>query len=203
MADPVLAIRRTLEKEGKYSDHPKDPGGETVWGIARKKNPAWEYWPQWDRLKARLGTAKAADEAEVLKAVGLWYETEPTGPWVQIRGAYITSQWIADELFDTATNTGAGVAAGFLQRTLNALNRSDLGAGQLWEQLEVKGGIGPKTLAALRTALTRGFGPTIWQYLNALQGAFYISLAEKDPRFEAFVRGWALRVFERNLSEFR
>jgi lysozyme family protein len=135
-------------------------------------------------------------------ARNFWYKTAPDGPWVKIRGPEISSQWIADELFDTATNAYHITAAEFLQRILNVLNRSDLAGGTLWEELEIKGGIGPKTLGALRTALDRGFGPDIYVYLNCLQGAFYIRIAELDPTKEAFVRGWRKRISGRDISKF-
>lgn len=192
-----------MAAEGKYSNNPRDPGGETVWGIARNRIKDWPFWPRWDQLKKSMGWTAASEAPETLAAVAYWYQNAPDGPWVKVRGSDISSQWIADELFDTATNTGPAVAAAFLQRTLNVLNRSDLAGAPLWEELEVKGGIGPKTLGALRAALARGMGPAVFQYLNALQGAFYIELAEHKPKFEAFVRGWALRLADRNMKEFR
>jgi lysozyme family protein len=202
MADFMTAFLETKGVEGKYSNHPRDTGGETVWGIARLKVADWVFWPRWDSFKAELGLEAACDHPETLAAVQSWYETSANGPWVKIRGPEIQSQWIANELFDTATNAYHLTAAEFLQRTLNALNRSDMATGPMWEELEVRGGIGPRTLGALREAMARGLGPVIFTYLNCLQGAFYIRLAEIRPENEAFVKGWARRISNRNLSDF-
>lgn len=203
MADPLIAIYRTKGAEGAYSNHPNDSGGETLWGISRNNTPTWFFWESWDVLKQSPDPWARANLDEVKKACLEWYEMNPDSPWSKIRGSEIPSQWIADELFDTATNAYHLTAAEFLQRTLNILNRSDRDAGLLWEELEVRGGIGPRTLGALREALARGMGPEIWKYLNALQGAFYVRIAELNPSLEAFTRGWAKRIFERDLSQFQ
>lgn len=203
MADFLTSLILTKGKEGKYSNHPKDPGGETVWGKARAKDPGWWFWNHFDGLKEQMGPVKACDDPETLAAIRGFYEKDPAGPWVRIRGAEISCQWIADEMFDTATNAYWTEANRFLQRTLNCLNRSDLAGGPLWDEMKMDGQLGPKTMASLNTALARGMGKDIWKYLNVLQGGLYFTLAEKDPKFEAFFRGWSARVFERDLKDFR
>lgn len=45
----------TLVDEGVYSNDPNDPGGETKWGIARKRHPeisdaAWALWTARDSM---------------------------------------------------------------------------------------------------------------------------------------------------------
>ena len=95
---------------------------------------------------------------------------------------------VAAELFDTGVNMGAGVAASFLQRALNALNR---GAAD-WPDVAVDGRVGPATLAALdRFLRTRPAGETVLvRALEALQGERYVALAERRPANEAFLYGW-------------
>src|SRR3546814_19069946 len=58
---------------------------------------------------------------------------------------------LAAELFDTGVNMGPPVAAGFLQRALNALNRG----ARDYADIAVDRRLGPRTLAALRGFLDR------------------------------------------------
>jgi lysozyme family protein len=96
---------------------------------------------------------------------------------------------IAAELFDTGVNMGPKVAATFLQRALNALNRG----GRDYADIAVDGAIGPATLAALTGFLrTRGSGGerVLLKAIEALQGERYLRLAETRPANEAFLYGW-------------
>ena len=96
---------------------------------------------------------------------------------------------IAAELFDTAVNMGPGVATGFLQRALNALNRN----GRDYADMAVDGAIGPATLAALTAFLDhRGTAGelVLIKAVEALQGERYLGLAERRPANEAFLYGW-------------
>jgi lysozyme family protein len=96
---------------------------------------------------------------------------------------------LAAELFDTAVNMGVPTAIGFLQRSLNALNRN----GRDYADIAVDKALGPATIAALARFLALR-GPHAQQVLiraaEALQGARYISLAEARPANEAFLYGW-------------
>jgi len=81
------------------------------------------------------------------------------------------------------------VAGKYLQRSLNALNQR----GTFYSDVPVDGDVGPVTIAALRTFLRlRGVPGTtvLLRALNALQGAFYIELAERREKDEDFVYGW-------------
>ena len=104
---------------------------------------------------------------------------------------------LAAELFDTGVNMGPAVAAGFLQRALNALNRG----GSDYADIMVDGAVGPKTFAALDAFLARrgAAGEAVLvKAIDALQGARYVEIAERRPANEAFVYGWlANRVGER------
>ena len=82
-------------------------------------------------------------------------------------------------------------AARFLQRTLNVLNVK----GTKYSDLVVDGVIGPRTIEALKRALTVApwYRLCILRALDSLQCVRYVELAERHPKFESFVPGW-LRV---------
>ena len=163
-----------LAREGGYVDHPADRGGPTNWGVT-------------ENVARAHGFTGAMRDLPRDAARAIYRERYWTGPGFE-RIADIAPR-LAAELFDTGVNMGPAVAIGFLQRSLNALNRG----GSDWSDIAVDRRIGPKTLAALRTFLKLR-GPSaeavLVKAVNALQGARYIDLAEHRPANEAFAFGW-------------
>lgn len=101
----------------------------------------------------------------------------------------LQSSAVAEELFDTGVNMGQAIAATFLQRLLNGLNRQ----GRDYADIVVDGDIGPATLKALKAYLVRRKAEgeaVLLKGLNALQGARYVSLAEGRTKNEDFLFGW-------------
>jgi lysozyme family protein len=168
-------IEEILRVEGGYSNHPADRGGETNWGIT-------------------IATARAAGYGGPMRTMPQAVARDIyRRRYVEVPGFGLIvplSPAIAAELVDTGVNMGPGVAARFLQRVLNALNRQ----GRDWGDIAVDGAVGPGTVAALRAAMkARGRAEAeriILRGLNALQGARYIELAEGRQANEAFVWGW-------------
>jgi lysozyme family protein len=96
---------------------------------------------------------------------------------------------LAAELFDTGVNMGPEIAAGFLQRALNALNR---GASD-YADIPVDRRIGGRTIDALKGFIARrgaGGEKVLLKAVEALQGERYLRLAEQRPANEAFLYGW-------------
>ncbi|KQU81624.1 MULTISPECIES: putative peptidoglycan-binding domain-containing protein [unclassified Rhizobacter] len=88
-----------------------------------------------------------------------------------------------------------GATGTFLQRALNVLNME----GTWYPDVQADGRIGPMTIAALREYMRRrgaGGQVVLLRALNALQGAFYVELAERRAKDEAFVYGWLLNRVE-------
>lgn len=172
-------IDELITREGGYVNHPADRGGPTRWGITEAVARAHGY----------AGPLRELPRAEAEAIYRRLYWLRPGYD----RIAPIAPR-IAAELFDTAVNMGAGVAGGFLQRALNALNRN----ARDYPDLAVDGQVGAKTRAALSAFLRlRGASgeDVLLTALNALQGERYIRLAEQRPANEAFVYGWlAARV---------
>lgn len=119
MADFQIAYKRTNIAEGFYSNDPKDSGGETLYGISRKRGaPFPEFWKIVDSYKAKpnFPNNMKADRQLIIMKEG-WYKKNY---WNPIRGDELRSQNIANQLYDISVNKGAGMAkrfAGKLART--------------------------------------------------------------------------------------
>ena len=196
-------IDEVIDREGGYSNHKADRGGATRWGIT-------------EAVARADGYAGAMHELPRARAVAICrrlYWTAPGFDRVARRAPRI-----AAELFDTGVNMGVAVAAAFLQRALNALNRG----ARDYPDISLDGRVGPQTLAALDLfLLTRGAAhypdlpldgrigagtlaaldafldgrgaggeAVLLKALEALQGERYVALAERRPANEAFLYGW-------------
>lgn len=170
--DPL--IDELIDREGGYVDHPADRGGPTRYGITEAVARAHGY----------AGDMRLLPRAEAAAIYRRLYWLKPRLDRVAER-----APGIAAELFDTGANMGPKVAATFLQRALNALNR---GASD-YPDIAVDGAVGPQTLAALDDFLARrgkGGETVLLKALEALQGERYLRLAESRPANEAFLYGW-------------
>ncbi len=175
MADVVAALLESLlMKEGGYVDHPDDRGGETNFGITKS-------------VARAAGWAGPMRDLPPQMALSIYRNRY----WVQpgFDAVASVSPLVAGELFDTSVNMGPATAIGFLQRSLNALNRR----GRDWPDMPVDHIIGAATLSALaRLCSLRGAAgeAALLKALNALQGARYIELTEKRGANENFLFGW-------------
>lgn len=167
-------IDDVIDREGGYSNHPADRGGPTRFGITEKTA----------RENGYAGDMRALPLADAERIYEQIYWTGPALDQVAQRAPSV-----AAELFDTGVNMGPATAAGFLQRALNALNRS----GHDYRDIIVDRRIGPRTLAALDAFLKLrkcGGEAVLRRALEALQGEKYLRLAETRPANEAFLYGW-------------
>lgn len=165
-----------IGREGKYSNHQADKGGETMWGITAATARAFGY------------TGPMKDMSRTV-AEAIYTERY----WLQPKFDKVASLdlEIAEELLDTGVNMGPSVAGKFLQRALNVLNQGD----KLYPNLTVDGAIGNMTLHALKVLLdARGAGgrTVLLRMLNAQQSVRYIELAEANASQESFEYGWQL-----------
>lgn len=168
-------IDKIIEVEGGYVNDPSDSGGETNYGIT--KQVAREYG--YNGAMIDLPRSLAFEIYE-----NLYWDSMRLDDVEKIAGSKI-----AEELADTAVNMGVGRASKFLQRSLNVLNNR----GESYKDLRVDGVIGNKTLNALRSFIENREDEgkaVLFKMLNSLQGAFYITLAERREKDERFLYGW-------------
>jgi lysozyme family protein len=164
----------TGRSEGGYVFDPSDSGGETNHGITRAVARRHGYTGRMVDLPP--ATARAIAKTEFWDGIG----------GDRLAGL---SERLALEIFDTGINCGPGTAVRFLQRSLNALNRLE----RDYADIAADGRIGPVTLYALREYLKlRGEQgvEVLLRALNALQGAYYITLVEAREKDERFLFGW-------------
>lgn len=169
-------IAGVLGREGGYVNDPKDPGGETNWGITIARARASGY----------SGSMKDMTRDSAVVIYALYYWTQPG--FDRIDGM---AQEIGAKLLDIGVNMGTGVAGRFLQRSLNTLNQQSA----LWPDLVVDGACGAMTRAAL-AAIIKGRGaqavPVLVEMITAQQSVRYMEIVEGEPDQERFMWGWQL-----------
>lgn len=166
-------IAGIIDKEGGYSNHPADKGGETNFGITAAVARRYGYAGPM-REMAR-GMAEAIYRKQYFTDIGL-------------DAVHLLSVSVAEEMFDTAVNMGCSVPGKWLQRLLNALYDRD-------PPLKLDGKIGPATILSLESFLKRrgeNGEKVIVRGLNCLQGARYLDITDARPKNKAFIYGWLL-----------
>ena len=101
-----VAFDRLIGHEGGYSNNPKDPGGETNWGISKRS------YPHLNIKTLTRGEAREIYRADFWKRVNA--DKLPDG--------------VAFQLFDFAVNSGIETAVRYLQRAVGVADDGHWGA---------------------------------------------------------------------------
>lgn len=117
------AVQKILHEEGGYVNHPKDPGGETKYGISKRSYPNVD-------IAALTKT----------RATNIYYKDW----WLKYGLEHITGEKIRTKLFSIMVNTGAHRAIILLQRAARCTTNNEI-------VLEEDGILGPFTLAAVNS----------------------------------------------------
>jgi lysozyme family protein len=192
------AYQNTMGFERGYADNPKDRGGETYRGIARKFWPQWEGWKLIDIYKTKYAGAELNKRLQANEELqNLVRDFYLENYWIPLQLDAFDRQ-VADELFDTAVNQGKWKAASYLQNALNKLNRN----GKDYPDLTVDGRIGLNTIHAYQAYMaTERFSSRnrdklikwLLRWLNYYQLKKYDQITYKDPAQEIFIPGWTER----------
>lgn len=124
MADAKKLMPFILEREGGFSDNPKDRGGATNKGVTLATFR--QYYGQ----TATVAQLRAMTDDQ-------WAHIFKSGYWDKFRGDEIESQAVADMCVDWAWHSGTATAARQVQRVLG---------------VAADGVVGPKTVAAINAA---------------------------------------------------
>jgi lysozyme family protein len=193
MADFTIPLARTLQHEGGYANIKGDRGGETYRGIARNFHSSWPGWQLIDEARPRPNFPKPLDQDTRLQSlVADFYKVEF---WDKIAGDKISSQPVANELFDCAVNMGVTTAVRILQKSVNALMSPES------PPLAEDAVIGPKTIEVLNSWLSQpALHPEVasnafLSMMLVLRGTRYIDIIEGNPSQRQFAYGWFRRIF--------
>lgn len=176
-------IGSIIAVEGRiFTNDPNDPGGPTKFGITLKALSSYRGHP------CTADDVRNLQESEARDIYYQFYVTKPKfGPVLAL------APKLGAECVDSGVNCGTERACMWLQTALNAFNRSNITPPD-YPELKVDGDLGPKTIGALGTFI-RLRGATLAETvllraMNSQQGAYYLSLGLKDPKFESFMFGW-------------
>ncbi len=152
-------LAKVLEHEGGYVFHKLDPGGMTNLGVTKA---VWEEWVGHPVDEKQMRNLTPAVVAPLYRAKY----------WDKIKGDDLPTG-VDYVVFDAAVNSGAGRAAKWLQACVG---------------VEQDGGIGPKTLAAVRAfdanQLIEDYAKRRLSFLMDLK------------HWDTFGKGWSRRVAE-------
>jgi lysozyme family protein len=173
-----MSIKKTIidaiiKREAGYVNDSSDSGGETNWGITIGVARTYGY----------MGDMVDLPKEKAFNIYSALY-------WDKVMADKMLSlsEAVTEEVVDTGVNCGTSRAVRFLQRSLNVLNLQ----GKHYADLTVDGQVGGLTLNALAHFLTTRNEDVLVSMLNALQGAFYVKLAERREKDEKFIYGWFL-----------
>lgn len=122
MANFDIAYKKTGGWEGFYSNDPKDTGGETIYGVARKHNPAWAGWVIVDSYKKQPNfPANMRKETRLPALAKTLYKQKY---WNPVRLTEINSQSLANKLYDISVNKSPSVAIRFMSDLTLKPNKS-------------------------------------------------------------------------------
>lgn len=167
-------------REGGFTNDPDDPGGPTKYGITQKTYSDF------------IGRPVTVDEMRDLtpeQAAAVYTKKYIGDPGFD--KVLAISDAIGEEVIDSGVNCGVEESGRWLQQCLNALNRQ----GRDYADIAEDGACGAGTIAALHTYLQKrqADGELVMvRYLNALQGAYYITISQKHKNLEDYVFGWGL-----------
>lgn len=200
MAEFDESIEIVLEHEGGYANDPRDSGGETYRGISRRWHPDCPIWGIIDQTIASLNLSPPLSKEDIRRLDALlsankalvdmvhyFYKKEF---WDRIHGDDISSQGIANNIFDAAVLMNCDKAALLLQRSLNALNRME----RDYPNLKTDGMIGSLTIEVLDKYLDIDDEILLLTVFKGLRIARLAEIMEKDESKEIFARSWLNRV---------
>ena len=164
-------IDQIIKVEGGYVNDPADSGGETNYGITVRRARSYGYTGAMIDLPRQKAFDIYSDK---------YWDAVCADQIIEL------SELICEEVVDTSVNMGPRRASKYLQRALNVLNNRT----KLYPDLVADGRIGRKSISALKMYLKYRDESALHKALNCLQGAFYITLAERREKDERFVYGW-------------
>lgn len=185
MADASLAIPKVLSFEGVWDNDPKDPGGETCFGITRKYQPQWAGWVRVEAIKRMAGAFKAnlEHDLELQSHVAAYY----TAMWQRFYLDKFQSQELAECVYNGAINQGPERTLKWLQYCVNALSVAS-------QDVSEDGVMGEGTAKQVLALEQAGLGGLLLTLLKAQRIAAYTTTVHNREDSLKFIKGWINRI---------
>ncbi len=168
MATFEQAVEAVLEHEGGYVNDPDDPGGETNFGISKRR------YPDVDIKSLTRGGATAIYKRDFWNPL---YEKLPT-------------QKMADKLFDASINMTHGDTRPYFETDMQAVRILQQALNDHRSGVTEDGRFGPQTLMAVRMMpadiLLRAFRTRLAMH--------YAALIAADPVRKKYAHSWFWRA---------
>jgi lysozyme family protein len=181
------SVGYVMSAEGGYSDHPRDPGGETFWGISIRflESEGIDIDGDGD---TDLDDVKALTRADAIAIYATKF-------WKPLKLHLVDSQAVATRLLDMAVNMGLKRATKVAQRAANKFAETiDFReSGEPVARLKVDGKLGTKTRGRLNV-LSKLDWESLMQQLRLEHAAYYNALVKKRPDLKCFLEGWLRRA---------
>lgn len=169
VAAAIIAALFALE--GGYVNHPKDPGGETNYGITKSVAQENGYFGPMREMPKEYAWSIYYNE----------YIREPGYAPMESQ-----SPAVLEELVDTAVNTGVSRSSRWFQQSLNSLSRG----GKDYRMVAIDGKVGSSTIDAYKAlSAKRGKRQScemVIKLMDAQQANHYMSLTKLSD----FTPGW-------------
>jgi lysozyme family protein len=153
-----------LEREGGYSENPRDKGGPTNFGITQTTLQAWRQ----EAVSIEALKSMTQDEAKAIYHANYWNgaRCDALPPGVDLT------------VFDAGVMSGPGQGVKFLQHAAGL------------QGAEVDGAVGQQTLASVTAAVPS----RLIDEMASLRNDFYDDITAKSPDQQEFLEGWKSRV---------
>lgn len=184
--------RKTASGWIVYSNHKADSGGETVFGVARAKNPQLSMWQEVDKIKDQLDAeyrAKGKKYSEASREYALRISGELMKKQTiqsECRNFYYAEYWLKMKC-DIVANDN--FATNLFLLGVNAGTKRAIKVGQEACGIISDGIIGKNTINAWRLADEQQVTK-----FTEIEIGYYQSLVKKNSKNKVFLDGWLNRA---------
>jgi len=182
MSDFTQAIVVVLRNEGGWVDNPKDPGGETAWGISTL------IINQSKITNEELGFTAGVDPVVDNRQPGWLKKLSVDGAkaiykklfWDKFHYENILDQRVATKIFDCGINCGPKRAHIMAQKAANVLGQG----------LVVDGILGPHSMSSINVCDPDKFLQAMCEEMKK----YYIAISTSNPTLKVFLKNWLYRA---------
>lgn len=177
MANFNEALEYVLENEGGFSNHEKDRGGATKFGISSVLLSAFL------QRAATLEDVTNIDKDQAEEIYKKYF-------WDVLKLDEVKDQMVATAIFDVAVNMGCSQATKLTQSTLNELCEMKAPNGYGPDGVAVDGHLGVATLEGINKVAA----PLFIKIFRTKLLAKYSDIVAKIPEQKVFIKGWTARA---------